>query len=76
VLPGFLTVFAKFLPLTHALAVIRYGMLGDQGAGGLRDIWGMSNATAMAALSLAVVGVFAVASLALAVRTFTRSSVK
>jgi ABC-2 type transport system permease protein len=76
VLPGFLTVFAKFLPLTHALAVIRYGMLGDQGAGGLRDIWGMSNVTAMAALSLAVVGVFAVAALALAVRTFARSSVR
>jgi ABC-2 type transport system permease protein len=76
VLPGFLTAFAKFLPLTHALAVIRYGMLGDQGAGGLRDIWGMSNATAMAALSLAVVAVFAIAALALAVRTFARSSVR
>ena len=76
VLPGFLTALAKFLPLTHALAVIRYGMLGDQGAGGLRDIWGMSNATAMAALSLAVVAVFAIAALALAVRTFARSSVK
>ena len=28
-LPGFLAWFAKFLPLTHALALVRYGLLGD-----------------------------------------------
>src|SRR6058998_1994652 len=28
-LPGFLTWFAKFLPLTHGLALVRYGLLGD-----------------------------------------------
>jgi ABC-type multidrug transport system permease subunit len=75
VLPGFLMGFAKVLPLTHALAVVRYGLLGANGSG-LHDIWGMSNATAMAALSLGVVAIFAAASMALAVRTFTRSAVR
>src|SRR5205085_9869252 len=70
VLPVFLTWFARFLPLTHALALIRYGLLGPQGSG-LHDIWGMSNTTLEAGLSLAVVGVFAVATTALAIRTFT-----
>ena len=75
VLPGFLDLFAKFLPLTHALAVIRYGLLGARGSG-LHDIWGMSNASAMAALSLLVVAVFAVLGSALAVRTFTRAAAR
>ena len=38
-LPGFLEWFAKFLPLTHGLALVRYGLLGD--STGLHDIWGM-----------------------------------
>jgi ABC-2 type transport system permease protein len=74
-LPGFLTVFARFLPLTHALALMRYGLL-DHNVSGLHDIWGMSNATAMAALSLTVVAVFGAALTAVAVRTFTRRSVR
>ena len=52
--PGFLAGFAKVLPLTHALALMRYGLL-DRHATGLHDIWGMTNATGMATLSLAVV---------------------
>src|SRR5438552_4468395 len=56
-LPGFLSWFAKFLPLTHALAVMRYGLLGDHT--GLHDIWGMGSATTMATLSMAVVLLFA-----------------
>src|SRR6185437_13939855 len=28
-LPGFLTWFARVLPLTHALALVRYGLLDD-----------------------------------------------
>src|SRR5207245_9932361 len=58
-LPGFLTWIARFLPLTHALALVRYGLLDDRGA--LHDIWGMSNASAMAGLSLLVVAGFAAA---------------
>ena len=54
---------------------MRYGLAGDNGAG-LHDIWGMSNATAMASLSLGVVTLFAVALTAAAVRTFQRTAVR
>jgi hypothetical protein len=64
---------AKFLPLTHGLALMRYGLLGD--SNGLHNIWRMSSAPEMAALSLAVTGVFAVALTAGAIRVFTRSAV-
>ena len=74
-LPGALTAFAKILPLTHALALMRYGLLGDGGAG-LRDIWGMHDATAMAALSLGVVALFAALLAAVAVRAFNRSAIR
>jgi len=74
-LPAALAAFAKLLPLTHALAVMRYGLL-DGTATGLHDIWGMTNATAMAALSLAVVGAYAALLLTVAVRVFSRAAVK
>ena len=64
-MPGALTAFAKFLPLTHALALMRYGFVDPTGTG-LHDIWGMSNATTEAWLSLAVVALFAAALIALA----------
>src|SRR5260221_9403056 len=57
-LPGALTAFAKILPLTHALALMRYGLVDHSGRG-LHDIWGMGNTTAEAALSLGVVALFA-----------------
>jgi ABC-type multidrug transport system permease subunit len=71
-LPGALTAFARVLPLTHALALMRYALLGHN-TSGLHDIWGMSNATAMAALSLAVVAAYAALFTAVALRTFRRS---
>jgi ABC-2 type transport system permease protein len=73
-LPGALTTFAKFLPLTHAVALMRYGLVDPHGSG-LRDIWGLHDATAAAWLSLAVVALFAAAFAALAVRSFTRAAV-
>jgi ABC-2 type transport system permease protein len=73
-MPAGLTAFAKLLPLTHALAVMRYGLVDHRGAG-LHDIWGMSNPTAMAALSLLVVAASAVALSALSIRMFARSAV-
>jgi ABC-2 type transport system permease protein len=73
-LPGALTAFAKVLPLTHAMALMRYGFVDPKGTG-LHDIWGMSNTTAEAWLSLAVVLLFAAAFTAVAVRAFTRSAV-
>jgi ABC-2 type transport system permease protein len=73
-LPAALTWLAKLLPLTHALAVMRYGLLGDDS--GLQDIWGMADTTAMAALSVAVVAAFAAALATLAVRSFARAAIK
>jgi ABC-2 type transport system permease protein len=73
-LPGFLTWVARFLPLTHALALVRYGLLGD--SAGLHAIWHMGDPATMAALSLAVVGAFAALLTAVAVRVFSRSAVR
>jgi len=73
-LPAFQTWFARFLPLTHGLALVRYGLLGRDGA--LRDIWGLSSPGAMAALSLLVVAAFAVGLTAVAIRVFTRTAVE
>jgi ABC-type polysaccharide/polyol phosphate export permease len=74
-MPGALTALAKALPLTHALALLRYGSIDPSGKG-LHDIWGMANVTAEAWLSLAVVALFAVALTALAVHAFKRSAVR
>ena len=54
---------------------MRYGLVDRDGAG-LHDIWGMSNPTAMAALSLAVVVLFAVALTAASIRAFQRTAVR
>lgn len=74
-LPAGLAAFAKVLPLTHALALMRYGLVDPHGTG-LHDIWGMSNVTAMAFLSLAVVIAFAIAMVLLSVRVFARTAVR
>jgi ABC-2 type transport system permease protein len=74
-LPGGLADVAKAMPLTHALALLRYGFVDPSGHG-LHDIWGMSNLTVEAWLSLAVVAIYAVGLTLIAVRVFTRSAVK
>src|SRR5206468_1277297 len=51
-LPVGLEWFARILPVTHALALMRYGLLGS--AQGLSDIWGMASVQTMAWLSLGV----------------------
>ena len=73
-LPSGLEWFAKFLPLTHGLALMRYGLLDD--STGLHAIWRMHSTTAMAALSLVVVAVFATVLTAVSIRVFTRSAVR
>jgi ABC-2 type transport system permease protein len=73
-MPGPLTAVAKVLPLTHALALMRYGLIDPRGKG-LHDIWGMHNVTLEAWLSLGVVALFAVAMTAIAIRAFSRSVV-
>ena len=73
-LPTGLTWVARFLPLTHGLALMRYGLLGN--SAGLHDIWHMSDPTAMAGLSLAVLGAFAALLTAVSIRVFTHSAVR
>jgi len=74
-LPGALTAMTRFLPLTHAMALMRYGFVDPRGTG-LHDIWGMSNPATEAWLSLAVVVAFAAAFFAVAIRAFTRAAVQ
>lgn len=73
-LPTWLAAVARALPTTHALALLRYGVLGGQ-ASGLHDIWGLSDASADAARSLLVLGVYAVAITAASMRIFQRAAV-
>ena len=73
-MPVGLTWVARFLPLTHALALMRYGLLGD--ASGLHAIWKLHDAAAMAGLSLAVVSVFAAALTLVSIRVFTRTAMR
>jgi ABC-2 type transport system permease protein len=73
-MPGVLTAIAKVIPLTHALALLRYGFIDPSGKG-LHEIWGMSNVTVEAWLSLAVVAAFAAALTMISIRAFSRSAV-
>jgi ABC-2 type transport system permease protein len=73
-LPTGLTWVAKFLPLTHGLSLMRYGLLGD--STGLHSVWGMSNATEMAGLSIGVVALFALVLGVVSIRVFTRSALR
>jgi ABC-2 type transport system permease protein len=73
-LPVGLTWITRFLPLTHGLALVRYGLLHDPTA--LHDIWGMHSTSAMAGLSLLVCVLFALALTRAAVRVFGRSAVR
>jgi len=74
-MPAALTAIAKALPLTHALALLRYGFVDPRGSG-LHDIWGMSNVTLEAWLSFVVLALFAATLTAISVRAFTRSAVR
>jgi ABC-type polysaccharide/polyol phosphate export permease len=73
-MPVGLTWIARFLPLTHGLALVRYGLLNDPTA--LHDIWGMHSTTAMAGLSLLVVVAFAAALTRAATRVFSHAAIQ
>ena len=69
VLPAGLEQITLASPWTHALAVMRYGLI--QGSDpGLADIWHLDSELLMAGLSLMVMAAFAIVMLALAVRVF------
>ena len=73
-LPHFLTWVSRFLPLTHALALVRYGLLGD--TSGLHAIWKLHDTAVMAGLSLLVVATFSALLITAAVRIFGRTAVR
>jgi ABC-2 type transport system permease protein len=72
-LPHWLDGAAKVLPLTHALALFRYGLTGHSGVQALHNIWGLHSATAMAFLSLGVVVLYSVVAFQGALRLFTKA---
>ncbi|HEX3547238.1 MAG TPA: ABC transporter permease [Mycobacterium sp.] len=72
-LPHWLGAVAKVLPLTHALALFRYGIAGPSGIRALHNIWGLHNATQMAALSMLVLVAYATVVFAGAIRLFTKA---
>jgi len=71
-MPIGLTWIARFLPQTHALALMRYGLLHD--GSGLHTIWRSGNTTLSAFLSLVVLAAFAALFLRVAIRVFTRAA--
>jgi ABC-2 type transport system permease protein len=73
-LPAWLGWVARVMPTTHALALLRYGVLDRTGAG-LHDIWGMASTTTDAAMSLLVLAAWAILITAAAIRIFQRSAV-
>jgi ABC-type multidrug transport system permease subunit len=73
-MPIGMTWVARFLPLTHALALMRYGLLGD--GAGLHNVWKTNNLHLAASLSLAVVIAFGALLTAGAVRVFTRAAMR
>lgn len=73
VLPPVVEQVSLTFPWTHALAVMRYGMMEDTDPG-LANIWHMDSEPLMAALSVGVLVIMAVAALALAIRVFNRKT--
>jgi ABC-type multidrug transport system permease subunit len=73
VLPAGIEQLAVLLPWTHALALMRYGLMHGSPSG-LHDIWHLGSPELMAVLSLLVLVGFAVVSLGLAARVFKRTT--
>jgi len=73
VLPIGIRWFAYFLPWTHAVALVRYALIGATESG-LQHIWGFGSAPAQAGLSLLCLAAFAAVAWALALRAFRRAT--
>jgi ABC-2 type transport system permease protein len=74
-LPAGVRQFAFALPWTHALALLRYGLMGGR-ASGLRQIWHLHSNLLMAGLSLAALAAYTGLTVALAMRAFRRSTLR
>lgn len=74
-LPKGLAGVAKALPSTHALALMRHGLVGGSPSG-LQAIWGNHSETALAAASLGVLAVFAALLLLAGMQVFRRSALQ
>jgi ABC-2 type transport system permease protein len=76
VLPAGVKWLTWVLPWTHAVSLLRYGLMGDT-ASGLHQIWPASvPSTGAALLSLVVLAAFAALTQTAAHRAFTRSTLK
>jgi ABC-2 type transport system permease protein len=73
VLPPVIEQISLAFPWTHALALMRYGMMENTDSG-LANIWHMDSELLMAGLSLGVLMLMAVGALALAIRVFNRKT--
>ena len=73
VLPPVIEQISLAFPWTHALAVMRYGMMENTDSG-LANIWHLDSELLMAGLSLGVLALMAVGALALAIRVFNRKT--
>ncbi len=73
-LPVGLAGIARVLPTTHVLALLRYGIL-DRNGDGLHDIWGFTNTTVDASLSMLVLAAWATLLAAGSMRIFHRAAV-
>ncbi len=73
VLPTAIKWFAYFLPWTHAVALVRYALMGTS-ASGLDHIWGFGSAPLMAALSLLSLAAFTAVAWLLALRAFRHAT--
>jgi ABC-2 type transport system permease protein len=72
-LPNWLEAIAKVLPLTHALALFRYGLTPVSGAQALHNIWGMTNIPVMAGLSMGVIAAYTLLAFEGAIRLFAKA---
>jgi ABC-2 type transport system permease protein len=72
-LPAGVKQFAYALPWTHAVAVLRYGLMGGP-ASGLHAIWHLHSDAEMALLSIAILAAYATLTVGLALRAFERAT--
>jgi hypothetical protein len=72
-LPTGIKQISPLLPWTHAVAVLRYRLMGPS-ASGLQEIWHLHSQAVMAALSIGVLLGYATVAVALALRAFSRAT--